>query len=121
MVRSHGKGRKAVNYKLRDWHLPSEGMGRAFSIVWVDGLALPLPEEQLPLLLPETSNFNVRERRKPAREFNRLADDHRPDQWGAGSREKTDASVGRSCWYYLRFLIRRIRTGSSIRQKSAIG
>ena len=57
-LESHGKGRKAVNYKLRDWLFARQRYwGEPFPIVWVDGQALPLPEEQLPLLLPETSNF----------------------------------------------------------------
>ncbi len=53
-----GKGKKAINYKLRDWLFARQRYwGEPFPIVWVDGESRPLPEEQLPLILPETSNF----------------------------------------------------------------
>ena len=49
---------KAVNYKLRDWLFARQRYwGEPFPIVWVDGEPRPLPEEQLPLCLPETHNF----------------------------------------------------------------
>ncbi len=47
-----------MNYKLRDWLFARQRYwGEPFPIVWVDGQALPLPEEHLPILLPETNNF----------------------------------------------------------------
>jgi leucyl-tRNA synthetase len=52
------KGRKSVNYKLRDWLFARQRYwGEPFPIVWVDGIPQPLPEQQLPLILPETTNF----------------------------------------------------------------
>ncbi|MGH7147749.1 MAG: leucine--tRNA ligase, partial [Nitrospiraceae bacterium] len=106
-LESHGKGRKAVNYKLRDWLFARQRYwGEPFPIVWIDGRALPLPEEQLPVLLPETSNF------KPSGSgespLANLTD------WvtttdsisGAPARRETNTMPqwAGSCWYYLRFI-----------------
>lgn len=104
-LEAKGKGRKSVNYKLRDWLFARQRYwGEPFPILWVDGESQPLPEEQLPLSLPETSNFkpsgtgesplanldgwlNVTANGKPARrETNTMP------QWAG------------SCWYYLRFI-----------------
>jgi len=104
-LEAKGKGRKSVNYKLRDWLFARQRYwGEPFPILWTDGEAQPLPEEQLPLTLPETSNFkpsgngesplanleewlNVTTNGKPARrETNTMP------QWAG------------SCWYYLRFI-----------------
>ena len=65
------RARRAVNYKLRDWLFARQRYwGEPFPIVWVDGEARPLPEEQLPLLLPETNNFKPSgTRRKPIGEL----------------------------------------------------
>ncbi|MBX3350918.1 MAG: leucine--tRNA ligase, partial [Nitrospira sp.] len=102
-----GKGTKAVNYKLRDWLFARQRYwGEPFPIVWVDGEACPIPEQQLPLILPETSNF------KPSGTGESpLAN---LETWLA----TTDSSTGKparretntmpqwagSCWYYLRFI-----------------
>ncbi|TPW11723.1 MAG: leucyl-tRNA synthetase, partial [bacterium] len=57
-LESSGKGRKAVNYKLRDWLFARQRYwGEPFPIVWVEGEPRPLPEEQLPLRLPESTTF----------------------------------------------------------------
>jgi leucyl-tRNA synthetase len=102
-----GKGTRAVNYKLRDWLFARQRYwGEPFPILWVDGEPRPLPEEQLPLVLPEASSFKPSgtgesplanldmwlktidpATRKPARrETNTMP------QWAG------------SCWYYLRFI-----------------
>jgi leucyl-tRNA synthetase len=106
-LESNGNGRKAVNYKLRDWLFARQRYwGEPFPIIWVNGEALPLPEEQLPLTLPETSHF------KPSGSGESpLAN---LEDWLA----TTDAATGKparretntmpqwagSCWYYLRFI-----------------
>jgi leucyl-tRNA synthetase len=102
-----GKGAKAVNYKLRDWLFARQRYwGEPFPINWVNGEACPLPEEQLPLVLPETHNF------KPSGSGESpLAN---LESWLT----TTDSSTGQparretntmpqwagSCWYYLRFI-----------------
>jgi leucyl-tRNA synthetase len=102
-----GKGTRAINYKLRDWLFARQRYwGEPFPIVWVDGEAYPLPEEQLPLMLPESNNF------KPSGTGESpLAN---LDQWlvttdpttGKPARRETNTMPqwAGSCWYYLRFI-----------------
>ena len=107
-----GKGARAVNYKLRDWLFARQRYwGEPFPINWVEGEPCPIPEEQLPLILPETSNF------KPSGTGESpLAN---LEEWLV----TTDAATGKparretntmpqwagSCWYYLRFIDRNNR------------
>ncbi len=106
-LETKGQGKKTINYKLRDWLFARQRYwGEPFPIVWVDGDPRPLPEEQLPLILPETKNF------KPSGNGESpLANLH---EW----LETTDPATGKparretntmpqwagSCWYYLRFI-----------------
>jgi leucyl-tRNA synthetase len=108
-----GMGTRAVNYKLRDWLFARQRYwGEPFPINWVDGEPCPIPEEQLPLTLPETSDF------KPSGTAESpLAN---LEEWLA----TTDAATGKparretntmpqwagSCWYYLRFIDPKNRT-----------
>ncbi len=105
-----GRGRRAVNYKLRDWLFSRQRYwGEPFPIVWVDGAPRALPEEMLPVRLPETSDFRPKGTgESPQRPLAALSD------WV----NTTDPATGRpavretntmpqwagSCWYYLRFL-----------------
>ncbi|MDH5252499.1 MAG: leucine--tRNA ligase, partial [Nitrospira sp.] len=102
-----GKGIRAVNYKLRDWLFARQRYwGEPFPINWVDGEPRPIPEEQLPLTLPETSNF------KPSGTGESpLAN---LEEWlvttdkatGKPARRETNTMPqwAGSCWYYLRFI-----------------
>ena len=59
-LESHGKGRKAVNYKLRDWLFARQRYwGEPFPIVHCSkcGNSVPLPESALPLELPKMQDF----------------------------------------------------------------
>ena len=106
-LESHGKGRKAVNYKLRDWLFARQRYwGEPFPIVWVDGQALPLPEEQLPLLLPETNNFKPSgSGESPLANLTDWLTITDPIS-GAQARRETNTMPqwAGSCWYYLRFI-----------------
>ena len=106
-LEQQGKGKKAINYKLRDWLFARQRYwGEPFPIVWVDGESHPLLEEQLPLTLPETSNF------KPSGTGESpLAN---LESWlattdlasGKPARRETNTMPqwAGSCWYYLRFI-----------------
>src|SRR5262245_19158052 len=49
-----GAGTRTVNYKLRDWLFSRQRYwGEPLPVVWVRGAPQPLPENQLPLSLPE--------------------------------------------------------------------
>ncbi len=106
-LESKGRGRKTINYKLRDWLFARQRYwGEPFPIIWVAGEPKPLPEEQLPLTLPETGNF------KPSgtgesplanlEEWLRTTD----PATGKPARRETNTMPqwAGSCWYYLRFI-----------------
>ncbi|MEP6889516.1 MAG: leucine--tRNA ligase, partial [Nitrospirota bacterium] len=106
-LESRGKGRKAVNYKLRDWLFARQRYwGEPFPIVWVDGQAVPLPEEQLPLLLPETNNFKPSgSGESPLANLTDWLTTTDPISGAAARREtNTMPQWAGSCWYYLRFI-----------------
>ena len=106
-LESRGKGRKAVNYKLRDWLFARQRYwGEPFPIVWVDGQALPLPEEQLPVLLPGTSNFKPSgSGESPLANLTDWLTTTHPIS-GVPARRETNTMPqwAGSCWYYLRFI-----------------
>ena len=65
-LESKGLGQKRTNYKLRDWLFARQRYwGEPFPLVYpvIDaatgalGEPVALPEDQLPLLLPETDEF----------------------------------------------------------------
>ena len=102
-----GRGTRAVNYKLRDWLFARQRYwGEPFPILWVDGEARPLSEEQLPLVLPEIDSF-----KSPGTGESPLAT---LDSWltttdpttGKPARRETNTMPqwAGSCWYYLRFI-----------------
>ena len=102
-----GKGTKAVNYKLRDWLFARQRYwGEPFPINWVDGQARPIPEERLPLTLPETSNFKPSgSGESPLANLPEWLATTDPVSGRAARREtNTMPQWAGSCWYYLRFI-----------------
>jgi len=100
-------GKKAVNYKLRDWLFSRQRYwGEPFPIVHTeDGRALTIPEDQLPLRLPQVDSY------KPAGDG--LPPLSRAVDWvnvtladGTKARRETNTMPqwAGSCWYYLRYL-----------------
>lgn len=54
-----GIGKKKVNYKMRDAAFSRQRYwGEPFPIVWKEGIAYPLNESELPLLLPEVESYS---------------------------------------------------------------
>jgi leucyl-tRNA synthetase len=102
-----GLGRKAVNYKLRDWLFSRQRYwGEPFPILHTeDGGVIGLSEKDLPLELPVVENY------KPAGTGESpLAN---IDDWvnvtladGSKARRETNTMPqwAGSCWYYLRYL-----------------
>ncbi|MEW6246688.1 MAG: leucine--tRNA ligase [Nitrospirota bacterium] len=106
-LEAKGKGRKAVNYKLRDWLFARQRYwGEPFPIIWVDGEPRPLPEEQLPLTLPETSNFKPSGTgESPLANLTDWVATTDPVTGKPARREtNTMPQWAGSCWYYLRFI-----------------
>jgi len=106
-LESKGRGRKAVNYKLRDWLFARQRYwGEPFPIIWVEGDARPLPEEQLPLTLPETNNFKPSGTgESPLANLEEWLVTTEPSSGKSARREtNTMPQWAGSCWYYLRFI-----------------
>jgi leucyl-tRNA synthetase len=96
-----GQGRRAINYKLRDWLFSRQRYwGEPFPVVWENGRHRALAESELPLVPPDLDDFKptgtgepplakarnwIRYSEKATRETNTMP------QWAG------------SCWYYLRF------------------
>ncbi|HBI13557.1 MAG TPA: leucine--tRNA ligase, partial [Akkermansia sp.] len=57
-LEENGKGRRKVNYKLRDWLFSRQRYwGEPFPIVWENGRHHALPESELPVLQPDLDDF----------------------------------------------------------------
>ena len=106
-LESQSKGRKAVNYKLRDWLFARQRYwGEPFPVVWVGGESRPLPEQQLPLVLPETINFKPSGTgESPLANLQDWVTTIDPASGRPACREtNTMPQWAGSCWYYLRFI-----------------
>jgi leucyl-tRNA synthetase len=102
-----GFGQRSVNYKLRDWLFSRQRYwGEPFPVIWVDGQHRALPEEMLPVRLPDMKEFKPSGTGESplanATEWLRTTD----PATGAPARRETNTMPqwAGSCWYYLRFL-----------------
>ncbi len=110
LVRS-GFGRAAVKYKLRDWLFSRQRYwGEPIPILHQlgadgkqNGLIRPVPEDQLPLLLPELEDFKPTGR--PGGPLEKARDWIRVKLEGQEFVRETNTMPqwAGSCWYYLRF------------------
>ncbi|MBN2450182.1 MAG: leucine--tRNA ligase, partial [Lentisphaeria bacterium] len=106
-LESKGFGRRAVNYKLRDWLFSRQRYwGEPFPIVHLEDGSRHLLEDELPVVLPEmddiTPSGSGESPLANAREWLAYS---RPDNGLRGRREtNTMPQWAGSCWYYLRFL-----------------
>ena len=65
-VEKHGIGRRKVNYRIRDAIFSRQRYwGEPFPIYYKDGIPMPLPEEALPLTLPEIDEYKPTEDGQP--------------------------------------------------------
>ncbi len=105
-----GKGQRAVNYKLRDWLFSRQRYwGEPFPVIWVDGEPRALPEELLPVRLPETKEFKpAGTGEKPVSPLASLTDWVQTTDPATGEPALRETNTmpqwAGSCWYYLRFL-----------------
>lgn len=106
-LEKHKKGRKSTNYKLRDWLFSRQRYwGEPFPLIHVNGHAKALPENALPITLPEVADFKPTGTGEPplakAEEWLHLAD---PETGQPAKREtNTMPQWAGSCWYYLRYI-----------------
>ncbi|HTO91178.1 MAG TPA: leucine--tRNA ligase [Candidatus Sulfotelmatobacter sp.] len=105
-LEARGKGQRTVHYKLRDWLFSRQRYwGEPIPILWVDGKPEALPEQQLPLRLPETENFRpAGTGESPLASVKDWIETR--DASGRPARRETNTMPqwAGSCWYYLRFL-----------------
>jgi leucyl-tRNA synthetase len=102
-----GAGEEVVNYKLRDWIFSRQRYwGEPIPIVQTaDGKEHPIPEDQLPLVLPELDNYAPTKDGKPPLS-------KAPESWlkttyeGKPATRETNTMPqwAGSCWYYIRYL-----------------
>ncbi|GHV75409.1 leucine--tRNA ligase [Spirochaetia bacterium] len=107
-VESQGLGKKAVNYKLRDWIFSRQRYwGEPIPVVHCDHCGIvPLPETALPLRLPEVQSYTpTGTGESPLAGIAEWVNTTCPKCGGKAKREtNTMPQWAGSCWYYLRYL-----------------
>ncbi|WP_281964625.1 leucine--tRNA ligase [Serinicoccus marinus] len=115
-----GSGRPTVTYRLRDWLFSRQRYwGEPFPVVWdEDGVAHAVPDDQLPVTLPEVPDYTPRTFEPDDADSQPEAPLARAGDWvhttmdlgdGRGPvpvRRETNTmpNWAGSCWYYLRYL-----------------
>ena len=99
-VEKHGIGHRKVNYRIRDAIFSRQRYwGEPFPVYYRDGIATPVPEDRLPLTLPEISEYKPTESGEPP-----LA---RAKDWTYGGwplEKSTMPGFAGSSAYYLRYM-----------------
>ena len=99
-----GRGRRTINYRLRDWGVSRQRYwGTPIPIIYCDDCgAVPVPAEQLPVVLPEDVEFTGHgSPLKDIPEFIKAA----CPKCGADARRETDTfdTFVESSWYFARY------------------
>lgn len=107
-LESQGKGSKKVTYRLRDWLFSRQRYwGEPIPIIhFEDGSMKPVPENELPLMLPEMEEIRPSGTGESplanAKDWLYVTDEETGKQ---GRREtNTMPQWAGSCWYYLRYI-----------------
>jgi leucyl-tRNA synthetase len=107
-IEADGIGRRSINYKLRDWLFSRQRYwGEPIPLVHCDKCGIvPLPESELPLLLPEVKSYTpTGTGESPLANVPEWVETKCPTCGGAAKREtNTMPQWAGSCWYYLRYL-----------------
>jgi leucyl-tRNA synthetase len=103
-----GIGTKKVTYRLRDWLFSRQRYwGEPIPVIhWEDGTMTAVPEEQLPLVLPKTTEIKPSGTgESPLANIDDWVNVVDPETGKKGRREtNTMPQWAGSCWYYLRYI-----------------
>ena len=103
-----GIGKEQVNYKLRDWVFSRQRYwGEPIPMIWCDKCGWqPLPEDQLPLLLPEVESYEpTDDGESPLSKMTDWVNTTCPCCGGKARRETdTMPQWAGSSWYFLRYM-----------------
>ncbi len=99
-----GRGRRTVNYRLRDWGVSRQRYwGAPIPIIYCDDCdAVPVPEEDLPVVLPENVEFTGHG--SPLKDLPDFYETTCP-HCGKAARRETDTfdTFVESSWYFARY------------------
>lgn len=118
-----GKGKFAVNYKLRDWLISRQRYwGAPIPIIHCPNCGeVPVPEQQLPVLLPDVEHYEpTGTGESPLANIPDFVNTTCPT-CGAPARRETDTMGGFACssWYFLRYVSPHLDTAPFDRELAA--
>ncbi|WP_421900189.1 leucine--tRNA ligase [Maridesulfovibrio sp.] len=100
-----GKGKKSINYRLRDWNISRQRFwGSPIPVIYCDECGIvPVPEQELPVVLPEDAVMNE-DGRSPLPDmesFHKVA----CPKCGKMAQRETDTmdTFVESSWYFMRY------------------
>ncbi|NJP36926.1 leucine--tRNA ligase [Alkalicoccus luteus] len=102
------KGKRQITYRLRDWLFSRQRYwGEPIPVIhWEDGSMTTVPEEELPLTLPDMSEFKPSGTGESPLANNEAWLHVTDPETGMNGRRETNTMPqwAGSCWYYLRFI-----------------
>ena len=104
-LEEHNVGKKKINYKLREWIFARQRYwGEPIPIVYVDGKPQSIPDDELPLILPELEDYKPS--KSGASPLEKATDWLNTTVNGKPAIRETSTMPGSagSSWYFLRYI-----------------